>query len=275
MSIPSTPMIESVILRHSGRGMDLLYPHVLPNFCEDAAKYIASWPKGNIFLLTGFYVAGYAETDGPLGTLVLADALQKMGYTPYIITDKYCKDFFENYIEHIIYAPIDAKTDYYEQLIEQYQPVGMISIERCGRNSQDDYANMRGISIANDTAALDELFILAKSKKIPTVGIGDGGNEIGMGNLSHIIRNQLSLVPCEIGADKLVIATISNWGAYGLACYLGQMTSQTYMYTFETLKKYLAYIVSLGSVDGVFKENVMSIDGFPLSVEEEIVNALQ
>ncbi len=49
-----------------------------------------------------------------------------------------------------------------------------------------------------NTARLDYLF----EHGIPSVGIGDGGNEIGMGNLAEVIP----------GVDRLVLASVSNWG---------------------------------------------------------------
>ena len=46
-------------------------------------------------------------------------------------------------------------------LLSKYAPVCLISIERCGHNLRNDYANMRGISIAGQTAPIDKMFELA------------------------------------------------------------------------------------------------------------------
>ena len=54
-----------------------------------------------------------------------------------------------------------------------------------------------------------------------TIGIGDGGNEIGMGKLSWatIRKNvpQGGEVACRVPTDYLIVAGVSNWGAYALA----------------------------------------------------------
>ena len=63
--------IENIIMSHSNRGMPILRKHLPPNYCKEAAEYILSWEKGVIFITTGFYVAGHAETDGPPGALIL------------------------------------------------------------------------------------------------------------------------------------------------------------------------------------------------------------
>ena len=88
--------IEDVVLRYSKRGMNILKNHMREDYCREAASQILELEKGTILLTTGFYVAGHAETDGPLGTLVMADALQKLGYHPVIVTDEFCRGFFEN-----------------------------------------------------------------------------------------------------------------------------------------------------------------------------------
>ena len=80
--------VEDIVLRHSKRGMTILRKYMGDFYCKRAAEKILELPKGNIFLTTGFYVAGHAETDGPLGTMTLAKALRAVGYRPIIVTDK-------------------------------------------------------------------------------------------------------------------------------------------------------------------------------------------
>ena len=77
--------IEDIILRHSQRGMTKLRPYMDADYCRLAAEEIYSWKRGVVFLTTGFYVAGYPETDGPTGTAVLASVLRDMGFRPVIL----------------------------------------------------------------------------------------------------------------------------------------------------------------------------------------------
>lgn len=267
-------MIEDIILRHSGRGMDILREYMPENYCEKAVLALLDLPKGVIFLTTGFYVAGFAETDGPLGTMVLASALKKLGWQPVIITDKLCDGYFELAGLDTQYVPTDADRSYFESMLQKEYPVGMISIERCGLNSQNDYANMRGVSIREYTAPIDLLFDLAKEYQIPTWGIGDGGNEIGMGNLKEIIAEKLSLVPCINEVDHLVIATVSNWGAFGMTAYLEKHTKISLLPSYQEMKCYLEETIAMGSIDGVNKVHTCTVDGFSAEIEKEIVDAL-
>ncbi len=267
--------IEDIVLRHSKRGMTVLREYMDSDFCKKAAQQILELERGTLLLTTGFYVAGYAETDGPLGTVVLARALKSQGFHPVIVTDQFCRGFFEPAGLDVCYMDVDAYEDEYEEVLHAYQPVGLIAIERCGRNTEGDYANMRGVSIRKHTAQMDWLFIKARQRGIPTFGVGDGGNEIGMGNLKDVIAGELELVPCKVKVDTLVIATVSNWGAYAVAAYIQKLTGIRVLPKFSELKEYLARIVDMGSVDGVTKEHTLSVDGFSLDVEREILEGLK
>lgn len=266
--------IEDIVLRYSKRGMNILRNAMPNDYCKEAAEMILCWPKGTVFLTTGFFVGGFAETDGPVGTVTLASALKTLGYHPVIITDIFCKGFFEPEHFDVIYMDFSTDRKYCENLLQDYSPVGLISIERCGKNINNDYANMRGISIADHTAPIDCLFELALGN-IPTIGIGDGGNEIGMGNMATLITERLALVPCKVCVGQLVIATVSNWGAYAITAYLAILTGQDVFPTFQKVRDYIKMTVDLGSVDGVTKEHIVGVDGFSMEIEEEIITSLQ
>lgn len=266
---------EEVTLRYSKRGMTLLKEYLQKDYCKKAAEKLLQAPKGNVLITTGFYVAGYAETDGPLGTLAVAKALEGLGYHGIVITDKYCEGFFELKNISVEYVAIDADQSVYEEILEKYRPVYMISIERCGHNLENEYANMRGDSITGQTACIDTLFELAAEKKIPTIGVGDGGNEIGMGNVRQVILEKLELNPCVVTVDDLIIATTSNWGAYALAAYMAKLSGRPVFITYEEIEEYMAQIVALGCVDGVTKQKKMGTDGFSMEIEKEIITSLK
>ena len=70
---------------------------------------------------------------------------------------------------------------------------------------------LRGVSISEHTAPIDELFV-AYQGVIPSIGVGDGGNEIGMGKIAGAISRKLSLEPCVVSTDILVVATVDLTG---------------------------------------------------------------
>jgi hypothetical protein len=266
--------IEDIILRHGQRGMKVLREYLPADYCKQAAKKLLGLPKGEILLTTGFYVAGYAETDGPVGTFALASALRDLGYQPIIVTDKFCKDFFEAENLPVEYMDINADRAAYMQILMKHAPSAVISIERCGRNIEGKYANMRGVAIDENTAKIDILTELARERNILTIGVGDGGNEIGMGNVRDVIVEKLSLVPCAVEVENLVIASVSNWGAYGLTAYLQKLSGKAVLKDFAVYRDFIARTVKIGSVDGISHELVCTVDGFDMTVEEEMISAL-
>lgn len=253
--------------------MDILRGYKTDKYAEKAARTILGWERGAVFLATGFYVAGFAETDGPVGTLFLAKALKKLGFRPVILTDDFCKGFFEGEGVEVLYMSLTADIDWCMETLGKFTPVGLISIERCGENSVRDYANMRGVSIRATTAAADLFFRIALGI-VPTIGVGDGGNEIGMGNVADIIEEKLSLKPCVVTVDELVIATVSNWGAYAIIAYLEKLTGEKVFMDFEDARAFIKKTVDMGSVDGVLKKQVLSVDGFSMETEKEIIDSL-
>ena len=265
--------IEDIILKYSRRGMPVLRELLPENYCLDAAEEILSWKRGTVLLTTGFYVAGYAETDGPLGTMALAGALRKLGFFPVIVTDRYCEGYFEAEDIAVEYMDLDADDAAADAILEKYQPVGLISVERCGRDLNGIYANMRHVDISAGTAPCDALFLKALGT-IPTIGVGDGGNEIGMGNVAEAVRTRLDLVPAEVKADILVIATVSNWGAYGIVAALEQLTRLPLLLSFSKAERFLRRTVDMGSVDGISHEHIVRVDGFGMETEKEILDGL-
>ena len=83
--------------------------------------------------------------------------------------------------------------------------------------------NMRGRDITDWTGPAHALFEVPAQQRprMLTIGIGDGGNEIGMGKIAwDVIRRNVprgGLVACRVPADYLVVCGVSNWGAYALA----------------------------------------------------------
>ena len=161
-----------------------------------------------------------------------------------------------------------------KKLIEEYEPKGMISIERCGRNKYGTYANMRGEDIGAFTAPIDEMFIKYQGI-IPTIGVGDGGNEIGMGKIAGPISRKLSLEPCVVPVDIFVIASVSNWGAYGIVAALARLCRMELVPKFEWVETFIKKTVNIGSVDGITGWQSISVDGKNMRTEYEILHALR
>ena len=270
--------IEDIILDHDKRGMLALRPHLPGDFCRQAAQYVLEHP-GHTLIVTGFYVimAGKPETDGPPGAIAIGRSLQELGRRVTYVTDEYAAPVLRQWaagadvIEFPI-AGVEESRGHAAELLEQLKPSLLISIERCGRNRNDAYLNMRARDITPQTARVDYLF----DGGIPSVGIGDGGNEIGMGNLVDVIPSVESLPddPAISRVDRLVIASVSNWGGYGLAAALSQLTGTNLLPGATEEARMVQGMIDAGAVDGTTGDAVPTVDNFSMDENGAILARL-
>jgi len=130
---------------------------------------------------------------------------------------------------------------------------------------------MKGRDITASMSQAHLLFEAAarQSPPVTTIGIGDGGNEIGMGKIPwDIIRRNISnggMVACRVPTDHLIVCGISNWGAYGLAAGVLALSGGPFdpaLFDAERERELLQVMVERGPlVDGVTGEPTVSVDG--------------
>jgi len=271
--------IEDIVLDRDRRGISALRPHLPADFCGQAASLVLEHP-GTAMIVTGFYIlaAGAIETDGPPGAIVIGDALQSIGYEVVYVTDQHTAPLMTAVVgsrARVVDFPIvdeEASKGFSAELLSQVDPSVLIAIERCGLDQEGLHRNMNGQDISRYTASVDDLF----SDHPNTVGIGDGGNEIGMGNLASIIPTVPSLVkaPCVITTTRLVISSVSNWGGYGLVAALSMQTGRDLLPAVDAEQELVKRIVDLGAVDGMSTRPEYRVDGFSLEENSQTVERL-
>ena len=263
--------IERIILRHSRRGIDQVVQALPPGYCRRAAELFLDC-RGVVLIGTGFPVNGSFETDGPIGALALRRVLEHLGCQPVFvcgpplagILKKTCRTF-----EIPLLEP-EETMPWVEQALRRYDPALIVSVERPGMTSDRRYYNMRGEDITAATMKFDLFF---QKATCPTIAFGDGGNEVGMGN----IRSQLSalpITPSTTKCDELVVATVSNWGVYGVIAEMSRLKGEDLFLLFDP-ERIAAHLVANGSLDGVTWKPAPSEDGFPLHVGRDVIRALR
>nr|MCR5783483.1 DUF4392 domain-containing protein [Clostridia bacterium] len=173
------------------------------------------------------------------------------------------------------YSTLVCENDFIpETMLTSVDPVCLISVERCGINADSIYANMLGADISEHTAPVDRLFTAATEAGIYTIGIGDGGNEIGMGNLRDVISCELNILPCVVETSDLIIADVSNWGAYALCAELGILHRKKLLPEYKYILSFMERMIDSGYIDGVTKQHTTTEDGYPPEVSLKIINNL-
>ena len=269
--------IDEIILRNDLRGVSALRPHVPADSCDRAAELVLQNP-GTVLVVTGFYILtpGAPETDGPPGALAIGNALEQLGREVRYVTDSYGAPILEALgvaADSLVEFPIagDAESSSYAaRLIDELGPSVLIAIERCGLSDDGLYRNMRGRDITPFTARTDHLFYGHPA----TIGIGDGGNEIGMGAVASIIPTVPSLVskPAVTRTTELILSSVSNWGGYGLTAALSLRTGRNLLPSVEEEREWIRRAVDAGAVDGVLGEARYGVDAMTL---EETGQALR
>ncbi len=263
--------IEDILVARNLRGMKTVQPHLEAGYCMRAARILQQC-RGNILIGTGFPVVKTFETDGPVGAIAMYEAFEKIGATPSIVCGRpLSQALAARYRVHEIrVGDHDQREHEAQEALERFHPDAIISIERPGQAADGGYYNMRGENISENTACFDTFMDMCDC---PTIAIGDGGNEIGMGKVASALK-VLNIVPSTTSCDELIVADVSNWGAYGIISFLSVWNKRDLLGEIIPLD-ILKYISELGSVDGVTRINQLTEDGLEVSEGESVLLELR
>jgi hypothetical protein len=263
--------IEDIILLHGARGMDRMQRAVPEGYCARAAQMALSCRR-RVLIGTGFPVNGSFETDGPIGAIALYQVLEHLGGEPIFgCAPPISRVLAERH--RVVEIPIlswEATIPIATAILADLQPRLIVSIERPGVAQDGRYYNMYRRDITDSVAKFD-LFL--KLGGCPTLAVGDGGNEIGMGNI-HAELSRLPIIPSVTTCDELVMATVSNWGVYGIIAAMGREVGQDLFGLFDP-REIVEYLVGRGAVDGKTGCADYSEDGFPLDVGMAVIDKLR
>lgn len=307
-----------VTLDIGGRGVEHLYDAARArqgsSLVGAAADALAKVPAGSTVLITTGSISRawisptVGENDGPAGAAVIARALAiGRNITPVIVAEETLLDGLAAMLtsaglsvlpyERARIASGDgslaiASTRSFPttddeagpaaaQLLDELEPALLFSTERAGRAADGVYYSMRALDYGMGRARIDRLFDEAAHRAIPTVAVGDGGNEIGMGAIADAVREHVKsgeTISAVTSTDVLVTAACSNWGCYAIAAALAvRLADQRLVHTAKQEAVLLRRGTDLGlinSVAGVIDSNV---DGIPAATHlalAELVHAV-
>jgi hypothetical protein len=297
-------ILYSSVRQRSGRPLCLLA-------AEKLREHVG--PGDFVLISCGMIIYPYdtlAETDGPLGAASLARALQLgLNAKVVILTDHAAIDMTKatcrganlnvtdletvKRTERTVTVrgfPIDEDEAKKEAkiMLDDLRPKAIIAIERRGRNEKGVYhALPKGRNMNYVEAKIVSLYDEAKERGILTIGIGDGGNEIGWGIISDVIKEKIPFgdkCSCGCGGgigdattvDVMVAATVSNWGAYGIAACLSMLLNKPeIMHDAKIESRMLRECIDAGGIDGALCLPEPKVDGLPEEIHIAVVNLLQ
>ncbi len=310
---------QLVSLDISGRDfIRIVYPparerHGRP-LCLLAAEKLRDRVKHGDFVLITCGMLVYplilSETDGPIGGAAIARALQVgLGAKPVLVVDHAavelvkatCRGANLNVVDvdalkksertvSVIGFPIDeneAKKEA-DRIFKELSPKALIAIECRGRNEKGVYhALPKGRNMNHICAKSVCLYDKAKETGALTIGIGDGGNEIGWGIIKDVIKAKIpngDRCACGCGGgvgdttvvDVLVAASISNWGAYGVtACLSVLLDNPEVLHDGKIESRMLRECIDAGGVNGPSFLPEPRVDDMPEEIGIAFVNILR
>jgi D-glutamate cyclase len=276
-------VIQELVLEKSRRGVrDALSRLPESPFRQAAAALFQT--DSPCFILTGFTIpeANAAETDGPPGAVSLGRALQRLGKTVVYITGPGESELIHCLLDtepgpvHVEEFPAiaESSTDpadaFARELTDRYKPGAVIAVERPGPDEAGHFLTARKIDIRQHAYGPHLLFDLPG---VLSIGIGDGGNELGLGTLRHILPPDHPSTVTE--ADHVLLGATSNWAAFGLVAALEITSGQTGLLPEPQWGvQSLELISASGAVDGMTAKPGISVDGFPAGDSVRILDRL-
>jgi Domain of unknown function (DUF4392) len=282
MTSAPDPIEALCALDAAGRGIGRL---VIPGEMAAAARSLARAPR--IALVTGFVPRPEwaAETDGPSGTVVLGRALRQRGAEVVYVADPPVLPLLEACLKalreplDVVAVPADpgGAVATARRALADFGPSHLIAVERPGRAADGDYYNARGGSVAALNAPLDALF-RGRRNGLITIGVGDGGNEIGMGRVrARVVREVAhgAKIGSVVRTDHLIVAGTSNWGAWGLVAHLSLAVGTALCHTPDEEARLTRAMVAAGAVDGLTGAATPTVDSLPLTLHQTFLETLR
>jgi len=241
------------------------------------------------------------EADGPIGAVLLGRALAAaLDATPVFLTEVTNIPRMEALIRAtglevvslelarttafksaIVPLPIDSKRAKHlsKVMIEDIRPVAMISIEKPSPSFKGTYHTGSGVDVSSLVGKVDHFVDAAKKYGALTIGIGDGGNEVGMGNIADEVRTIVTtgaIIGSSIKTDILIVGAIANWGAYAIeACLAAALHLPEVIHSLEMERRVVEMSSRVGMIDPMSGMAQGWVDGTPPTCSESILELLR
>lgn len=258
-----------------------------------AARRLAG-PPARVGILTGAAVPDHmpkGENDGPFGAVVLARALTRIGHRVEIFTDPEPAPAIEAlaaYLELDVAVETFALGSTAQQEAAAERIDALVTIERLGGNRNGHLHGISGVVRDAFRVNFDAMVAAANRLGKTTVGIGDGGNEIGFGKIyDRLVAEMPDLhnaakTPCGGGVfsvvptGTLVVASTSNLGAYGVCAALAILRNDLSLCHTPDDEVAIHYVgVGLGMSDGGTGAVIPDCDGIPAATNAAVVRVMQ
>lgn len=263
----------------------------------DVVLIATGWPSRSWLL------HGLTETDGPVGAAYLARVLeQALGVVPILVVEESLTRYAEVALRSAGLLVADADTavrakrgpytasvsavmpfttdwaaadDEARAVVARLSPTALIAIEMPGANAAGAFHTVTGRVVPSELVAkADALFRQSRAEGILTIGIGDGGNELGMGSLADVVAASLpsgqTVAPTTI-VDHLVVGSVSNFGAVGVGAAITAITNRAEILRTIDFIRITERVSDAGAIDGLTSYVDLKNDGVSATATAALV----
>lgn len=280
-------------------------------------------PRPRVVVLTGFPCcvdeSPPTETDG-LASVAIARAALRLGYDATLVAEECHAPVFhaavavddDDVLSRITLSFVPSVADpgpawlaTNDASIQRLAASAdlVVACERAGPAVDGRCYTMRGIDMTargliNPALHLVPLYARREEgSDVPFVAIGDGGNELGMGKVLNAVRKHVPdgdrIGAATPPADRLIAASVSNWGAYALIAAAAVVRFHDdsdrgecedkgkeewidrVLPTEEAEAELIRRCVAAGCRDGVSGKMEATVDGMPLERSMECLREIR
>ncbi|GEM_PF-3553110 len=225
---------------------------------------------GNIAIVTGFLIPpSYSpETDGPLSALIFSYTLHGFFNTNFtIVTERRVADFVPSCVlMGVSLTSVKGRGSFEEfsRILSRNDIDLIIFVEKPGVDRKGKMFTFKGIDVTDIHMDTEAFVQAAKSLGVPTLGVGDRGNEVGMG----IIAEEFSGNLCAVKTDVLHIGCTSNDALFSVEAGVSLAKKVDIYHSWSLEKHLLKALIDSGFIDGVTGEQSYSVDSIPVDILE-------
>jgi D-glutamate cyclase len=255
-------------------------------------------PNSLVIVSSGFVLPPHfpvGEMDGPPGAVALGKIINKgLGAKVLFLTEEavvntmkatcagaglklYDYESFKDVsrcaaVKDFPIDPVKASEEA-QRIMEELKPSAVITLEKIGRNEKGIHHTGLGSDMSPYTAKVDLLVDKAREKGVLTIGVGDYGNEIGLGVIKETARELAEYgKKCQCGCgggmvttvetEVVVVAGMSNWGGYGIeACLAVLLEDLDLIHDAECERRIIEQCSLAGASDGATNGSDFMADG--------------
>lgn len=266
-----------------------------------AKRFVQAVKPGDYVIIgTGFLIAPSMkiETDGPVAAALLARMVSLLDAVPIIVAEENCYSAIEpaciaaelntyydieqaakvHHSVALVPMPQGAEAQKVIDKLLALKPSVMLCEEHPGKGKDGKYYS----ALAKElpwAAPVDDLFEAVRKQGGLTIGIGDLGNEAGLGFAKPEIEEIVprgAVITAEGTCDCPIIATITEFGCYAFIAAVQAITEiKGLLQTPELTEIVLRAAITGGSVEGCFGRVIPAIDMVDVSYVKSYVHMLE